>query len=85
MLEDGDCDIENEDTAIVEEAEASASAVVDDDGREAHDEAVSKTLAGQAIRMMEAQGVFIDEFEKKEALQLFPRVRSCALLHIYIT
>lgn len=74
VLEDGDYDIENEDAAVLEEAETSATPVVDDDGCDAHDEAVSKTLASQAVQMMEDQGVFIGALEKKEALQLFPQV-----------
>jgi hypothetical protein len=45
-----------------------------DDGREAHDEAVLKTIRGKAIRLMQDKGITISAAEDKMALALFPRV-----------
>lgn len=45
-----------------------------DDGREAHDEAVLKTIQGKAIRLMQDKGVTISVAEDKMALAVFPRV-----------
>lgn len=55
-----------------------------DDGREAHDEAVLKTMRGQAIRYMKDKGVVVSAAEEKMALTLFPRLlrllTSCSRL-----
>lgn len=75
VLEDGESGSDNdEDAAAAEEEEANTNSESVDDGREAHDEALLKTIRGQAIRLMRDKGVVIDAEEEKMALQLFPRV-----------
>lgn len=83
VIEDGETLDDEEDAAVVEEAEATASVpTAEDDGRDAHDEAVSNTMRGEAIRIMAAKGITIADAEKKVALQLFPRV-SLLSSHTY--
>lgn len=84
VIDDGETLDEEEDCAVIEEAAATVSAAtVEDDGRDAHDEAVANTMRGQAIRMMAAKGITVDYVAKKLALQLFPRVspyrRLCSI------
>lgn len=67
-------DEDNEDNlAIFEEADV-AEALLEDDGRAAHDKAVLKTIRGKAIAMMAVKGVVISAAENVRALQLFPKV-----------
>lgn len=83
VIDDGEALDEEDDAAVIEEAGATAAAgTVEDDGREAHDEAVANTMRGQAIRIMSAKGINIDYMARKSALQLFPRV--CCLLFLYL-
>lgn len=81
VIEDGETLNEEEDCAVIEEAEVTISAVtVEDDGRDAHDEAVAGTMRGQAIHMMTARGITVEYAARKLALQLFPRVSPCCVL-----
>lgn len=77
IIEEGDDSSDEEDAAAIEEAalEAADDSTVDS-GQEAHDNAVVKTLRGQAIKIMQDAGVVMDYQEEKMALQLFPRVRN---------
>jgi len=77
-LEDGESGPEDEDDAAAVKEEELTPHDDADDGREVHDEAVLKTIRGQAIRLMKDKGVIIGQAEGKMALQLFPRV--CSLL-----
>jgi hypothetical protein len=73
-VEDGESGPEDEDEAAAVEEQELTPHDDADDGREVHDEAVLKTIRGQAIRLMKDKGVIIDEAEEKMALQLFPQV-----------
>ena len=77
-MEDGD-EVDEDDIAAEEEADAEDPTLIDV-GRVTHDNAVVRTIRGQAIQIMKDQGVIIDVGEEKMALQLFPRV-SYPLLH----
>jgi hypothetical protein len=79
LLEDGDDKVDEDDIAAEEEADAEDPTLIDV-GRVIHDNAVVRTIRGQAIQIMKDQGVIIDAGEEKMALQLFPRV-SYPLLH----
>jgi hypothetical protein len=74
ILEDGDSGLEDEDDATAVEEEDLTPHGDMDDGCEAHDEAVLKTICGQAICLMKDKGVTIDDVEEKMALQPFPQV-----------
>ena len=73
-MEDGDSGTEDEDDAAAAEEEELTPRDDADDGRQAHDEAVLKTIRGQAIRLMKDKGISISVTEENMALQLFPRV-----------
>jgi hypothetical protein len=74
ILQDGDSGPEDEDDAAAVEEEDLTPHGDAHDGREAHDEAVLKTICGQAICLMKDKGVTIEDAEEKMALQLFPQV-----------
>jgi hypothetical protein len=74
ILDAGDEESDNEIDVAVEELADAASTDDADDGREAHDEAVLKTIRGKAIRLMQDKHITISASEEKMALALFPRV-----------
>jgi hypothetical protein len=76
--DESDSDSDEEDLAVIEEADA-VDANIEDDGRIAHDKAVMKTLRGQAIKLMADKGITIMPADNKMALQLFPRVSDLML------
>lgn len=75
-LDAGGDESDDEIDVAVEEIADTAPSGEADDGREAHDQAVLKTIRGQAIRLMRDKRVTISAEEEKMALALFPRVRS---------
>jgi hypothetical protein len=74
VLEDGDSGTKDADDAAAAEEEELTPRDDEDDGRQAHDEAVLKTMRGQAICLMKDKGISISVAEENMALQLFPRV-----------
>ncbi|KAF8991138.1 hypothetical protein BDQ17DRAFT_1255194, partial [Cyathus striatus] len=70
IIDQGDERLDDEEAAI-EEADASGDVVLEDDGKETHDNAVVKTLQEKAIQMMGSEGIQI-------ALGIFPWVAGLA-------
>lgn len=85
VLDAGDDDeLDEDDIAIEEEAEASLEAEADDrdEGQKEHNDEVAKTFRGKAIAMMAAKNIRLDEKEVKSACQIFPRVCSISSNHL---
>jgi hypothetical protein len=74
VLEDGDSSTEDEDDAAAAEEEELTPCDDADDGHQAHDQAVLRTIHGQAIHLMKDKGISISVTEENMALQLFPWV-----------
>lgn len=85
IIDDGDVIDSEEDEAVLEEAEATLEGEDDDEGQTIHNERVSKTLRGKAIQIMERQGIFLEPYEEKIALQIFPRVSSVIFHGLHTT
>lgn len=70
-----DDELDGDDIAVEEEADASLEADEDDEGQAVHNDRVAKTIREKAIHFMEEQKqVYLDPHEEKIALQIFPRV-----------
>jgi hypothetical protein len=70
VLEDGDSDTKDEDDAAAAEEELTPCDDADD-GHQAHDEAVLKTICGQAMCLIKDKVISILVAEENMALQLF--------------
>ncbi|EDR12558.1 uncharacterized protein LACBIDRAFT_323892 [Laccaria bicolor S238N-H82] len=74
----GDDSEDEEEIAVIEEADVEEDEAENDEGRIVHNEKVAKTLREKAIQQMEANGIIIDSGEEKVALQIFPKVAGLA-------
>jgi len=79
--EDGeDNEAANDEHNVINEAE-----MQEDDGKISHDNAITRSLHDRAIAVMKDEGVETTIFERKEALQLFPRVSIILLPLFWLT
>jgi len=82
-ITDSDSDSDSDDDAAVnEEVEITVEAGEEDEGQEAHNTQVARTLRGKAIQIMAAKNVRLDTGEDRMALQIFPRVRLFFLAYL---
>jgi hypothetical protein len=85
VLEQGDDSEDEEEIAVIEEADVEEDEAENDEGQTVHNEKVAKTMREKAIQQMAANGIIIDSGEEKVALQIFPKVcfifTSCAVFN----
>ena len=74
VLEQGDDSEDEEEIAVIEEADIEEDEAENDEGQTVHNEKVAKTLGEKAIQQMAANGIIIDSGEEKVAFQIFPKV-----------
>ena len=74
VLEQGDDLEDEEEIAVIEEADVEQDEAENDEGQTVYNEKVAKTLREKAIQQMAANGIIIDSGEEKVALQIFPKV-----------
>jgi hypothetical protein len=74
ILEQGEDSEDEEEIAVIEEADVEEDEAENDEGQTVHNEKVAKTLREEAIFQMEANGITIDSVEERVALQIFPKV-----------
>jgi len=74
VLEQGDDSEDEEEIAVIEEADVEEDEAENDEGQMIHNEKVAKTLCKKAIFQMAAKGITIDSVEERVALQIFPKV-----------
>jgi len=74
VLEQDDDSEDEEEIAVIEEADVEEDEAENDEGQTIHNEKVARTLWGKAIFQMAAKGITIDSVEERVALQIFPKV-----------
>ncbi|TFK34202.1 hypothetical protein BDQ12DRAFT_700513 [Crucibulum laeve] len=68
-------DNNDDDNAAVEESEITESTILDDNGKDAHDDSVVRSLADKAIKIMQDEySIVMKPKEQQYALHIFPRM-----------